>query len=284
MKLMKNQYKSIYKNIIKSRKFQIEINKKILENKISVPVHLAFGHEFIAALVYENFDKKKDKILLTHRNIHYSSIFCKDVSKKYSKLYKNKKTNLKIKGSMNLTDSDSGIIYTSSILGNNLSVAVGVAKALKGTNAYCVCVTGDGAIEEGSFYESLTLARYLELPIIFLVENNDWSMATTIKERRSQIKLNLLAKSLDVQYKYFKIIDLKKNIEIFSQIVKKLKKNSRPIICEFQIVTKGAKSGSELIDKYHHGAAKLNLIDNLFIAPKNNDIVYKALNDLSCIL
>ena len=45
---------------------------------------------------------------------------------------------------------------------------------------------------------------------IFLVENNDWSMATTIKERRSQIKLNLLAKSLDIKYEYFKIKDLKK--------------------------------------------------------------------------
>ena len=59
MKLIRNQYKSILKNIIKSRIFQIEINKKILEKKISAPVHLAFGHEFVAGLVFENFDKKK---------------------------------------------------------------------------------------------------------------------------------------------------------------------------------------------------------------------------------
>jgi TPP-dependent pyruvate/acetoin dehydrogenase alpha subunit len=280
MKLIKNQYKSILKNIVKSRKFQIEINKKILENKITAPVHLAFGHEFVAGLVYENFDKKKDKILLTHRNIHYSSIFSKDASNKYSKLYKNKNSNAKTKGSMNFTDSKSGIIYTSSILGNNLSVAVGVAKTLKEKNGYCVCVTGDGGIEEGSFYESLTLARYLELPIIFLVENNDWSMATTIRERRSPIRLNLLAKSLDVHYKYFKFKDLKRNIKTFSQIIGELRKNSHPIICEFQIATKSGKTASGLIDKYHHGATKLNLIDNLFIAPKVNDIVHKAVKDL----
>ena len=59
MKLIKNQYKSILKNIIKSRIFQIEINKKILLNKIAAPVHLAFGHEFVAGLVYENFNKKR---------------------------------------------------------------------------------------------------------------------------------------------------------------------------------------------------------------------------------
>jgi len=280
MKLIKNQYKSILKNIIKSRIFQIEINKKILLNKIAAPVHLAFGHEFVAGLVYENFNKKKDKIILTHRNIHYSSIFSKNVSKKYSQLYKNKKNNLKVKGSMNFTDPESGIIYTSSILGNNLSVASGVAKTLKNKNGYCVCVTGDGAIEEGSFYESLTLSRYLELPIIFLVENNDWSMATTIKERRSQIKLNLLAKSLDIKYEYFKIKDLKKNVKTFSNIIKEVRKNSYPIICEFQVITKGGRPTSGLINKYHHGAAKLNLIDNLFITPKNDDIVYKAVKDL----
>lgn len=279
MKLIRNQYKSILKNIIKSRKFQIEINKKILEKKISAPVHLAFGHEFVAGLVFENFDKKKDKILLTHRNIHYSSIFSENASIKYSKLYKNI-NNIKTKGSMNFTDSKSGIIYTSSILGNNLSVAVGVAKTLKENNGYCVCVTGDGGIEEGSFYESLTLARYLQLPIIFLVENNDWSMATTIKERRSPIRLNLLAKSLDVRYKYFKFKDLKHNIKIFSQITKELRKNSHPIICEFQISTKSVRTTSGLVDKYHHGAIKLNLVDNLFIAPKVNDIVYKAVKDL----
>lgn len=279
MKLIRNQYKSILKNIIKSRKFQIEINKKILEKKISAPVHLAFGHEFVAGLVFENFDKKKDKILLTHRNIHYSSIFSENASIKYSKLYKNN-NNIKTKGSMNFTDSKSGIIYTSSILGNNLSVAVGVAKTLKENNGYCVCVTGDGGIEEGSFYESLTLARYLQLPIIFLVENNDWSMATTIKERRSPIRLNLLAKSLDVRYKYFKFKDLKHNIKIFSQIAKELRKNSHPIICEFQISTKSVRTTSGLVDKYHHGAIKLNLVDNLFIAPKVNDIVYKAVKDL----
>ena len=153
MKLIKKKYNSILKNIIKSRKFQIEINNKILENKLSIPVHLAFGHEFVSALVYKNFNKQKDKIVLTHRNIHFSSIFSKNVMNKYSRFWQ-KETNIRTMGSMNFTDPKSGIIYTSSILGNNLSVATGVAKTLKDKGSCCVCVTGDGALEEGSFYES----------------------------------------------------------------------------------------------------------------------------------
>ena len=106
------------------------------------------------------------------------------------------------------------------------------------------------------------------------------SINPTIKERRSQIKLNLLAKSLDIKYEYFKIKDLKKNVKTFSNIIKEVRKNSYPIICEFQVITKGGRPTSGLINKYHHGAAKLNLIDNLFITPKNDDIVYKAVKDL----
>jgi TPP-dependent pyruvate/acetoin dehydrogenase alpha subunit len=208
MRLIKKKYSSILKNIIKSRKFQIEINNNLLENKMSVPVHLALGHEFVSALIYQYFNKKNDKIILTHRNIHFSSIFSKNVKKKYSQFLKKK--NYRTKGSMNFTDKSSGIIYTSSILGNNLSVATGVAKTLKDRGGCCICVTGDGGIEEGSFYESLTLSRYLELPIIFLVENNDWSMATTINQRRSKINLGLLAKSLQIKYKYFQIKNIKK--------------------------------------------------------------------------
>jgi TPP-dependent pyruvate/acetoin dehydrogenase alpha subunit len=279
MKSIKKKNYSILNNIIKSRKFQIEINKKILKNEISVPVHLAFGHELVSALVYENFNKKKDKIILTHRNIHFSSIFLENVTEKYSKFCKIK-NNLNVKGSMNFTDSKSGIIYTSSILGNNLSVATGVAKTLKDKGGCCTCITGDGAIEEGSFYESLTLSRYLHLPIIFLVENNDWSMATTIKQRRSAINLALLANSLNIKYQYFKINNLKKNIKNFETVVKNTRINSLPIICEFEVITKGENKLSNIQTKYHHGAAKLDLINNLFISPKHNDIVWRAFNSL----
>jgi TPP-dependent pyruvate/acetoin dehydrogenase alpha subunit len=279
MKSIKKKYSSILQNIIKSRKFQIEINKKILSKEISVPVHLAFGHEFVSALVYKYFNKEKDKIILTHRNIHFSSIFSKNVIEKYSRLCK-KKYNLRIRGSMNFTDSESGIIYTSSILGNNLSVATGVAKTLKDKGGYCVCVTGDGAIEEGSFYESLTLSRFLKLPIIFLLENNDWSMATTINQRRSRINLSLLAKSLNIKYHYFPIKNLKKNIKTFENIAKNLRANSFPVICEFEVITIGEKKISKKLNKYHHGSVKLDLIDDFFIYPKRDDIVWKAINTL----
>ena len=47
-------------------------------------------------------------------------------------------------------------------------------------NSVVICNAGDGAIEEGSFYESLSMAKYLNLPIVFLIENNNWFFDTEL--------------------------------------------------------------------------------------------------------
>ena len=176
-KVMNNK---IYNLVFKSRKFQIEINNYLISKKIKIPIHLAIGHEYIAALVKYNFIPNKDKIILSHRNIHYTSLFSKNPLKNYLKFTKYNVDKFKNLGSMNYFEQGSDIAYTSSVLGNNFPIACGVAKSLKKNSGIAVCTCGDGAIEEGSFYESLLFSKYLRVPIIFLIENNNWSMATTI--------------------------------------------------------------------------------------------------------
>jgi|MDSZ01.1.fsa_nt_gb TPP-dependent pyruvate/acetoin dehydrogenase alpha subunit len=273
---MKKVISEIRKNIIKSRELQLEIAAKMSKNLIATPVHLGLGHELISAIVYQNFDKKKDKLVLTHRNIHYTSLFCKNFKYKYLDLQKKMISKKKTKGSMNFSDKKSGIIYTSSILGNNLSVATGIAMALKNKSSVCICVTGDGAIEEGSFYESLLFSKYLKLPLIFLVENNNWSMATSIPERRTNINLRELSNSLKIEYKHFDSSSLKKNNLTFRNVVKKTRKINSPIICEMEVFTLGFPHKNGLSDKYHHGAIKSKIVKNLFIDPIKKDVLYNT--------
>ena len=61
---------------------------------------------------------------------------------------------------MNLAMKNTNIIYSSSILGNNLAVGIGIAfnKKLKNNKGYVYVLSGDGAVEEGIFWESLLLA------------------------------------------------------------------------------------------------------------------------------
>ena len=261
-----NIYKKIFQLAVKSRKFQMAINSDMKLGKFTVPIHLAFGHEFVASIVRANFHTNKDSLILTHRNIHFTSIFSKNAKKNYNYFKKEIYSKKENYGSMNYFDSSSDIRYTSSILGNNFSVSCGVAESNRNSNSLVICVAGDGAIEEGSFYESLTLAKYLKLRVVFIVENNNWSMATTIRERRCSINLKKLANSIGV--------------EKYDSVIKTIKKKSNPIICEFDVQTIGTYKNNQKIIKYHHGPMRLTFKDKIYIKNNNEDILYLMSNAL----
>ncbi len=268
---MNNELRKIYKLALKSRKLQLKINELLKKNEFKIPIHLAFGHEFVSSLVKFYF-KKNDQILLTHRNIHFNSVFSKNIYSKYLKMTKNKNI-LFSEGSMNFVDKNSNIIYSSSVLGNNIPVACGVSKSYKNKGNVIICVTGDGAIEEGTFYESLILAKYLKTPLLFLIENNDWSMATSIKERRTNIDINLLAKSLSVDYFKFDRFNFSKNITKYKKAINNCRKNKTPVICEFDVKTLGTFISSGKKIHYHHGPMKVEY-KNFIIGNPKDDIIY----------
>ncbi len=271
---MRNELKKIYQLALKSRKFQLKINELLKLKKFKIPIHLAFGHEFVSSLVKYNF-RKNDKILLSHRNIHFSSIFSKNVLFKYLKLTSKKgKNQILSEGSMNYIDTNSNIVYSSSVLGNNIPVACGVSKSNKKKNSVTICVTGDGAIEEGTFYESLILSKFLKLPLVFLIENNNWSMATSIKERRTHINFSYLAKSLNISYFKFNRLNFIENISKYKNAINECRKNKNPIICEFDVKTLGTFVSSGKKIHYHHGPMKVES-SNYIIGNPNDDIIYK---------
>lgn len=267
--------KKLYSLALKSRKLQIEVNNFLKDKKIKLPVHLAIGHEYVAALIKYNFLTNRDKIILTHRNIHYTSLFSKNAKKNYLKFTNKNLNKLNTFGSMNYYEKNSDIAYTSSILGNNFSVACGVAKSIKKKKGIVVCTSGDGAIEEGSFYESLLFSKYLKIPIIFLIENNNWSMGTTIKERRSQINLDKLASSLNIKYFFFKRNNIKKNFNLYKKIVQRCRKLQIPFICEFEVKTEGTLKKDKKLIKYHHGPMQLNLRNDCLLNNYKDDILFK---------
>lgn len=269
-----NIYKKVFNFAAQSRKFQIMVNTYMKKGEYNLPIHMGFGHEFVSSLVRSNFNMKKDVILLTHRNIHYTSIFSKNAKKIYNNFKKKNNVKYPSLGSMNFLDNHSPIKYTSSILGNNLPVACGVAEAQKNERSVVVCVTGDGAIEEGTFYESLILSKYLNLRIIFLVENNNFSMATNIKQRRCEINLKKMASSIGLKYYNFKRDNIIKNIKTYSNVVKNIRKLSQPVVCEFEVKTLGNILTKSKVIHYHHGPMKLDFVDDILLSDSKKDIIY----------
>ena len=87
-------------------------------------------------------------------------------------------------GSMHLIDVESGVAATTAIVGGGIPIAAGLAYAGRLANPTNVAVAflGDGAASIGAFHEGISMARVWNLPAIFLVENNLYSVATTVEE------------------------------------------------------------------------------------------------------
>lgn len=103
-------------------------------------------------------------------------------------------------GSMHLADFDAGVLGTTAIVGGGIPIAAGAALAakLRGTSSVVATFLGDGATSIGAFHEGLSLARAMTLPAIFIVENNLYSVATTVRETAGFEELVIRASGQDM--------------------------------------------------------------------------------------
>jgi TPP-dependent pyruvate/acetoin dehydrogenase alpha subunit len=292
---MTKKEKDIIEQLIWLRIAQLLVNERYKSGDFLIPIHLALGHESLAIAVKSSMEKD-DCLFLTHRNIHYNlarvSTLRKVIDEYYLKDSGLANGNL---GSMNLSNPAKNIAYSSSILGNNLPVATGYALGKKASNMNEVVfvVTGDGAIEEGSFWESLVFSKSNALKIIFIIENNQWSLATRIEERRSKIKLESLADSLGIGYCQLNGNDPFEYIKIIRENRVKTIKNKTPMILEVQLTTLGYwhKKTTEYpkgkLINYHAGPAPtIELEDYPIICNSNEDplhLIKKYMNEKDLI-
>src|SRR3989344_515044 len=232
---------NIAKEVLRLRFSQMIVNEKYKAGLFKIPIHLAIGHEAIAVAV-SSIMEKNDKLVCSHRNIHYNLARAgalKPILDEYF-LKKEGLAGAKL-GSMNLANDKAGIVYTSSILGNNLPVATGLALAQKAKDSQGLVLvqTGDGAMEEGSFYESLLFLRSNALSAIVIVENNGWSMHTKIDERRSPIDFAKFATSLGVDYEKFSGNDVYDYIRRLKEIRQRILKNKTSLVLAVDLTTLG---------------------------------------------
>ena len=111
----------IINRIIWNRLAQIIVNQRYKKGDFKIPIHLAMGHEAIAVAVDYSMEDG-DSLFLTHRNIHYNLARSKTLAKELDEYYlRDTGIGRGYCGSMNMRNADENIVYTSSILGNNLS-------------------------------------------------------------------------------------------------------------------------------------------------------------------
>ena len=233
-------------SLLRMRFYQHKINEMLKKSHFKdIPVHLNFGHEAIAVAL-DTIYNTGDSICLTHRNIVYNMKRTNNFQKVLDSLnLKQSENHLSKMGSMNLAFFESGIKYSSSILGNNLSVACGIAmnKILNKTKSMTYVLLGDGSLEEGAFWEALIFAKSHHLNLMFIVENNDNSMSSSIKQRRSEVILRDVARGLSIPYKAVNGAQILK-VQHNMQLLKNEINNVGPVLLECNIKTFNQHAGA----------------------------------------
>jgi len=180
---MKNK---LFESMLRIRLVEESIANKYSEQKMRCPTHLSIGQEAIAVGVCANLTLQ-DQVLSTHRaHAHYlakGGCLKSMMAEIYGKASGCSKG---MGGSMHLIDTSVGFMGSTAIVGNTIPVAVGLALEKKLTRKKSIaCVFfGDGATEEGAFYESVNFAIIHSLPILFICENNLYSVYSGLEVRQ----------------------------------------------------------------------------------------------------
>lgn len=272
------------RKVVLSRRIQLQIAEQINRNVYKIPVHLALGHESVSTAVVAA-SKSEDLFTFTHRNIHFHIALganFESLDSEY-KLNEDGLAHGKL-GSMNLTNPREGNLYTSNILANNLAISNGIALSLKSRNENAVvwAITGDGAIEEGVFFETLLISSSLNLPIVFVVENNRWSLGTEISERRVEISLASIAQSFGINYVGLAGNDVSEYFEKIQDIRQSVIKSQKPVLVEFHVSTLGGYFVDEPTGKryinYHAGGLKIEPSSDDTFELNSTDPVFLEIN------
>jgi len=172
--------------MLRIRLVEEAIARRYSEEKMRCPVHLSIGQEAIAVGVCANLTNE-DLVLSTHRAHAHFLAKGGDLRSMIAEIY-GKVTGCSkgMGGSMHLIDKPVGFMGSTAIVGNTIPVAAGLALAfkIKRSSSISCAFFGDGAVEEGAFYESVNFAVLHKLPILFICENNLYSVYSGLGVRQ----------------------------------------------------------------------------------------------------
>ena len=170
----------LYRKMYLIRSAEENIRKVYCEDEMKTPMHMSMGAEAINAGVCQALNKD-DQVFGTYRSHALYLAKTGNIYNFFAEMYGKNTALLKGKGgSMHLCDPQKGFMGTSAIVGSSISVAVGAAFAnkVKGNGKVVVVFFGDGATDEGTFWESINVAALMKIPVIFVCEDNGLAVHT----------------------------------------------------------------------------------------------------------
>ncbi|MCH7908921.1 MAG: thiamine pyrophosphate-dependent dehydrogenase E1 component subunit alpha [Candidatus Hydrogenedentes bacterium] len=186
MSLSRDILRDLYRDMLRSRRVELRIEGRYFDDEMKTPIHLYIGQEAIAAGVCAHLTER-DPIFTTYRSHGQYLSKGGDLRKMIAELHcKETGCSRGRGGSMHLTDLDVAHYGSSAIVAGGIPIATGMALAgkMKGDGTVTVTFFGDGATDEGVFYESINFAMLKRLPIVYILENNQWAVCSHVSKRK----------------------------------------------------------------------------------------------------
>jgi len=202
-KISKETYLNWYESMLLMRKFEEKAGQLYGMQKIKGFCHLYIGQEAVVAGAMSVL-RPEDAMITAYRD--HAHAIAKGIPPKevMAELYGKETGCSKGKGgSMHMFSHKHRFFGGHGIVGGQIPLGAGIAFAEKyrGSDLVCVCYMGDGAVRQGAFHETMNMAMLWKLPVIFVVENNNYAMGTSVARTSNVHELYKLALAYDMPSK-----------------------------------------------------------------------------------
>src|SRR3954469_2139002 len=216
------------------RRFEERAGQQYANSNVGGFLHLAIGEEAtIVGAVRAMRDE--DYLISTYRSHGHALARGTDPKRVMAELF-GKATGVSggRGGSMHMFDADKRFMGGYGIVGGNLPLAAGIALSsdYRGTEEVTVCVFGDGAVNQGTFGETLNIAALWNLPVVFMVTNNQFGMGTSLERHTAQTDLHVRGQGLGVPGLRCDGMDVVDTYEVMSEAIERVRTERSPLLVE----------------------------------------------------
>lgn len=231
-----NLHLELYKKIYLIRKAEEAIVKNYPSDEMKTPMHMSMGEEAIVVGVCEAL-KPNFQTFGTYRSHALYLTVSGDTDGFFCEMYGKKNGIEKGKGgSMHLSNPQHGLMATSAVVASTIPIAVGSAyanKYLKKDKIVAVFF-GDGAVDEGVFWESLNIACLMKLPVIFVCEDNGYAVHTESFKRHGYRSIESIVENFNCKVFSSQSTDASEIYEITKKAVIFAKKEKKAVFLYFK--------------------------------------------------
>lgn len=185
--LEKKKVEKIFKKILLTRLCENIIIKDYSKDQMKTPMHMSMGEELIISSLVTIFGERNDYFGYYRSHSLYLSV-TENIKAFFGEMYgKQNGQNNGLAGSMHIFTPNGDVKLMSAIVSGTIAPSLGNAygNMINNIKKQTICFFGDGATEEGVFWESLNFASKKKIPILFVCLNNNLAVDSPINERQS---------------------------------------------------------------------------------------------------